>query len=89
MAILIDTGVFYALLDKGDVNHLDAVAVMAHTLEGNIVKPRIKLYLVGHKDIIDNLLYATSITMKDFLVKHSFSVENFMGHEQLLRKLGF
>jgi len=34
MAILIDTGVFYALLDKGDVNYLDAVAVMTHTLEG-------------------------------------------------------
>ena len=27
MAILIDTGVFYALLDKGDENHLDAIAV--------------------------------------------------------------
>jgi len=27
MAIPIDTGVFYALLDKGDMNHLDAVAV--------------------------------------------------------------
>ena len=38
MAILIDTGVFYALLDKGDVNHLDAVAVMAHTLEGKFSK---------------------------------------------------
>jgi len=24
MAILMDTGVFYALLDKGDVNHLAA-----------------------------------------------------------------
>ena len=28
MAILMDTGVFYALLDRGDVNHLDAVAVL-------------------------------------------------------------
>ena len=28
MAILIGTGVFYALLDRGDVNHLDAVAVL-------------------------------------------------------------
>lgn len=34
MAILIDTGIFYALLDRGDVNHLDAIAIMVHTLEG-------------------------------------------------------
>jgi len=64
------------------------------------IKLAFKLRLAGHKDVIDNLLYATSITrnmifltmdetLKDFLVKHGFSVENLMDHEQLLRKLGF
>jgi len=64
------------------------------------IKLAFKLRLAGHKDIIDNLLYATSITrntvfltmdeaLKDFLVKHGFSVENLMDHEQLLRRLGF
>lgn len=64
------------------------------------IKLAFKLRLAGHKDVIDNLLYATSITrnavfltmdeaLKDFLVKHGFSVENLMNHEQLLRRLGF
>ena len=64
------------------------------------IKLAFKLRLVGHKDFIDDLLYATSITknmifltmddaLKDFLVKHGFSVENLMDHEQLLMKLGF
>ena len=64
------------------------------------IKLAFKLRLAGHKDVIDNLLYATSITrsmifltiddaLRDFLVKHGFSVENLMDHEQLLRKLGF
>ena len=46
MAILIDTGVFYALLDKGDANHLDAVAVVAHTLEGEFGKAYTTDYVV-------------------------------------------
>jgi len=64
------------------------------------IKLAFKLRLAGHKDVIDNLLYATSITknmifltmddaLKDFLVKHGFSVENLMDHEQLLMRLGF
>ena len=62
------------------------------------IKLAFKLRLAGHKDVIDNLLYATSITknmifltmddaLKDFLIKHGFSVKNLMDHEQLLRKL--
>ena len=58
-----------------------------------------KLRLAGHKDIIDNLLYATSITrdmvfltmdeaLKQFLIEHGFSVESLLDHEQLLRKIG-
>jgi len=46
MSILIDTGVFYALLDRGDTNHLDAVAVMAHTLEGKFGKAYTTDYVV-------------------------------------------
>lgn len=46
MAILIDTGVFYALLDKGDVNYLDAVAVMTHTLEGKFGKTYTTDYVI-------------------------------------------
>jgi len=46
MTILIDTGVFYALLDKGDVNHLDAVAIMVHTLEGKFGRAYTTDYVV-------------------------------------------
>ncbi len=63
------------------------------------IKQAFRLRLAGHKDIIDNLLYATSITegmafltmdgaLKAFLAGHGFSVENLMDHGQLLRKLG-
>ena len=62
------------------------------------IKLAFKLRLAGHRDVIDSLLYATSITrsmifltmdeaLRDFLVKHGFGVENLMNHEQLLRKL--
>jgi len=64
------------------------------------VKLAFKLRLAGHKDIIDNLLYATSIVrdmilltmdkqLKNFLVKHGFNSENLMDHQQLLNELGF
>ena len=54
--------------------------------------------LAGHKDIIDNLLYATSITkgmvfltmdkaLKDFLAEHGFSTGNLMDHEELLGRI--
>ncbi len=46
MAVLIDTGVFYALLDRRDANHLDAVAVMAHALEGRFGKAYTTDYVV-------------------------------------------
>ena len=62
------------------------------------IKLAFKLHLAGHKDVIDNLLYATSITrnmvfltmdkaLKDFLIKHGFNVENLMDHRQLLRRV--
>ena len=34
MTILVDTGIFYALLDKADVNHLNSKAILTHSLEG-------------------------------------------------------
>lgn len=46
MSILIDTGVFYALLDKGDVNHLDSVAIMTHILEGKFGRAYTSDYVV-------------------------------------------
>ncbi len=63
------------------------------------IKLAFELRLAGHKDVVDNLLYATSITrnmifltmdeaLRDFLVEHGFSSENLMDHKQLLEKLG-
>jgi|GEM_PF-199550 len=46
MAILIDTGVFYALFDKGDAHHVDAVAIMAHILEGRFGRAYTTDYVV-------------------------------------------
>ncbi|MCD6095295.1 MAG: hypothetical protein J7J99_01860 [Thermoprotei archaeon] len=62
------------------------------------VKLAFELRMLGHKDIIDNLLYATSITedmvfltmdeeFKEFLRRNGFNTENIMNHEQLLEKL--
>ena len=38
MSIFIDTGIFYALLDEKDINHIDALAIMTHILEGKFGK---------------------------------------------------
>ena len=38
MSIFIDTGIFYALLDEEDINHMDALAIMTHILEGRFGK---------------------------------------------------
>jgi len=46
MSIIIDTGVFYALLDRGDINHLDALAIMVHTLDGRFGKAFTTDYIV-------------------------------------------
>ncbi len=46
MTVFVDTGVFYALLDKGDTNHLDAVSVMAHALEGKFGRVYTSDYVV-------------------------------------------
>jgi len=62
------------------------------------IKLALELCLAGHKDIIDNLLYATSVTrsmilltmdeaLKGFLAEHGFSTESLMDHKQLLEKL--
>jgi len=79
-----------SLLESGMYEWID--------LTPNAIKLAFKLRLANHKDIIDNLLYATSITknlvfltmdeaFKDFLAKHGFEIKNLMDHEQLLRKL--
>ncbi|MEM3442601.1 MAG: hypothetical protein QXM86_01895, partial [Candidatus Bathyarchaeia archaeon] len=63
------------------------------------VKLAFKLRTLGHRDNIDNLLYATSIennmlliTMdedfKKFLSKNNFKVNNLINHESLLKRLG-
>jgi len=62
------------------------------------VKLAFKLRLLGHGDVIDNLLYATSVTnnmvfltmdksLKDFLLKQGYKTENLMDHLQLLSRL--
>jgi len=76
MAILIDTGVFYALLDKGDVNHLDAVAVMAHTLEGEFGKAYTTDYVVLETTLLlKSRLGAEAVkAMIDFLNRSGISI---------------
>ena len=62
------------------------------------VKIAFNLRILGHRDNIDNLLYATSITnnmvlltmdqkLRNFLEKHNYKTENILTHKQLLRKI--
>lgn len=64
----------------------------------NAIKLAFELRMLGHKDNIDNLLYATSITngmifltmddeLKEFLFKHGYETNNLMNHISLLNKL--
>ena len=57
----------------------------------SIVNYAFELRVLGHKDNIDNLLYATSIVndmifltmdldFKDFLLKHNYNVDNLIDH---------
>jgi predicted nucleic acid-binding protein len=46
LAILLDTGVIYALYDKKDVNHLNSVGVMAHSLMGKWGRVFLSNYVV-------------------------------------------
>ncbi|MEM3708189.1 MAG: PIN domain-containing protein, partial [Nitrososphaerales archaeon] len=68
------------------------------TLTSKAVKLAFKLRTLGHKDNIDNLLYATSsennmllLTMdedfKKFLLKNNFKIDNLINHEILLKRL--
>lgn len=63
------------------------------------VKLAFRLRLLGHRDVIDNLLYATSVTsnmvlltmdrdLKNFLLKQGYGTGNLMNHIQLLSRLG-
>jgi PIN domain nuclease of toxin-antitoxin system len=63
------------------------------------VKLAFKLRTLGHRDNIDNLLYATSavngmqlLTMdedlKNFLSKNNFKVDSLINHKNLLKMLG-
>ena len=62
------------------------------------IKLAFKLRILGHKDNIDNLLYAASIKegmilltmdedLKRFLSSHGYKTENLMDHLQLLKKI--
>ena len=66
----------------------------------NAVKLAFKLRMLGHKDIIDNLLYATSVVndmvfltmdedLENFLMKRGFKTDNLMDHIQLLSRVKF
>jgi len=70
------------------------------SLTSDAIQLALKLCLAGHRDLVDNLLYATSITrgmilltmdetLRTFLNKHGFKTENLMDHKQLLKKLRF
>jgi PIN domain nuclease of toxin-antitoxin system len=63
------------------------------------VKLAFKLRTLGHRDNIDNLLYATSTTngmqlltmdedLKSFLSQNNLKVDNLINHENLLKMLG-
>ncbi|MEM3550409.1 MAG: hypothetical protein QXV01_04880 [Candidatus Bathyarchaeia archaeon] len=69
------------------------------TPTSDAVKMAFKLRMLGHRDNIDNLLYATSaennmllLTMdedfKKFLLQNNFKVDNVLNHETLLKRLG-
>lgn len=62
------------------------------------VKLAFKLRKLGHRDNVDNLLYATSLTnnmvfltmdedLKDFLIEHGYKTDNLMDHTHLLMKI--
>lgn len=62
------------------------------------IKIAFNLRIQGHRDNIDNLLYATSIAnnmvfltidhkLKTFLEEHNYKTENVLTHKQLLRKI--
>jgi len=74
MTILVDTGVFYALLDKGDVNRLDAVAAMAHALEGKFGKAYTTDYLETTLLLKSRLGAEAVKTMIDFLNRSGISI---------------
>jgi len=68
------------------------------TPDAEAVKLAFELRTLGHRDNIDNLLYATSIEksmiflsmdkeFKRFLSKNGYKTENFLGHEELLKKV--
>ncbi|RLE85146.1 MAG: hypothetical protein DRJ41_01775 [Thermoprotei archaeon] len=57
-----------------------------------------KLRMLGHRDNVDNLLYATSVVhdmilltmdqeLKIFLANHGYSLSNVMDHVQLIEKI--
>ncbi len=63
------------------------------------VKLAFKLRMLGHRDNVDNLLYATSVekemllltmdeNFKKFLLQNNFKVDNLVSHENLLKRLG-
>lgn len=68
------------------------------TPTSNTVKIAFKLRMLGHRDNVDNLLYATStennmlfLTMdeefKKFLLKNNFKADNLIDHKNLLKRL--
>ncbi|MDI9619271.1 MAG: hypothetical protein QFX33_00395 [Candidatus Nezhaarchaeota archaeon] len=68
------------------------------TPTSNAVRIAFKLRMLGHKDNVDNLLYATSLDndmllltmdeeLKEFLLKNNFKADNLVDHEGLLKML--
>jgi len=93
---------------RTDINHIIDIAIKSLLDSGfykwltptsDAVKLAFKLRMLGHRDNIDNLLYATSaennmllLTMdedfKKFLSQNNFKVNNLIDHGSLLKKLG-
>ena len=93
---------------KKDIDDIVDIAVKSLMKSGfyewlaptmDAIKLAFKLRTLGHRDNIDNLLYATSavngiqlLTMdhdlKNFLSKNNFKVDGLINHENLLKMLG-
>ncbi|MHA1593272.1 MAG: type II toxin-antitoxin system VapC family toxin [Candidatus Baldrarchaeia archaeon] len=66
MSIFVDTGVFYAMLDRNDANHMDAVAIMIHALEGKFGQVITTDYVVLETTLLLKARIGSK-TVEDFL----------------------
>ena len=86
MSIFIDTCISYALLDRGDVNHLDSIAIMIHILKGKFGRAYTSDYVVLETTLLlrSKLGVEAAKAMMNFLNKSGIAV--LIVDEPILRK---